>query len=596
MSITWDTPLVVLSVLVAMLGSFAAFAHGRHMRESSGLSAFMWMFAGASSLGMAIWASHFIGILAFHLPMHVDYEPFLALLAAMPAIVTALLGFYVLREPVIGARHIAASGLLIGADISLTQYFSMATIMLSPPISFGPLLLALSLVIAVVAATFALLVVYRSKRAKLPSWLRFALGAVIMGLAISVAHFIVMIGMHIPDDSVSSFDELSESRFMAVLIFLVSLFWFGGGIIASLFDQRMVRQNAEALEKLQEAYEVLEGRALQLAKDRSRLVLDKALDAVVNIDSDGRIIEWNAEAEHIFGWKHEEAFGQLVSNLIIPLIHREAHRSGMKRFLETGEKHVQGKRFEITALRKDGTEFPVELTVTAVRQNEEIFFSAFVRDITDRKLAEQQIHQLAYYDALTSLPNRRLLLDRVRQAISVSARSGQHGAVLFLDLDYFKTLNDTKGHDIGDLLLIEVARRLERCVREGDTVARLGGDEFVVVLELGSSLADAGAQAELVAEKIRANLSLPLHIKECTYHTTPSIGIALFKGNQESVEDLLRHADTAMYQAKTNGRNTTRFYDPVMQAALEARADLEGELRQALARQQFPPVLPGSSG
>ncbi|TAN84975.1 MAG: EAL domain-containing protein [Gallionella sp.] len=570
-----------------MLGSFAAFAHGRHMRESSGRSAHAWMFAGASTLGLTIWATHFIGILAFHLPVHVDYDPSLALLSVLPAIVFTLLGFYVLREPVVGVRQIAESGLLIGAGISLTQYACMATLQLSPPIGYSIQLVALSAAIAVIPSCAALLVVYRGGGAKPPSLPHSALGAAIIGLAIPAVHYTVVIGMHIPSDSISTFDVLSEPRFMAMLILLVTLFWFGGGIIASLFDHRMVRQNAEALERLQGAYEVLEERAQQLAKDRSRLVLDKALDAVINIDSAGRVTEWNAEAEHVFGYPHDEAIGQPVSDLIIPAIHREAHGSGLKHFLETGGANILGKRTETTALRKDGAEFPVELTVTAVHQKDETFFSAFVRDITDRKLAEQQIHQLAFYDALTKLPNRRLLLDRLQQALSASARSGQHGAVMFLDIDNFKNLNDTKGHDTGDLLLVEVARRLESCVRDGDTVARLGGDEFVVVLELASNVSVAGAQAELVAEKIRATLNLPYQLKDYMYHTTPSIGIVLFNGNLESIDDLLKHADTAMYQAKTRGRNTICFYDPVMQAELESRAEMEGELRQALARQQF---------
>ncbi|MBI5753406.1 MAG: EAL domain-containing protein [Hydrogenophilales bacterium] len=557
------------------------------MRESSGRSAHAWMFAGASTLGLTIWATHFIGILAIHLPVHVDYDPSLALLSILPATVSALLGFHVLREPVIDARHIAGSGLLTGTGITLTQYACMATLRLSPPISYSPQLLALSVAITVFLSSAALLVVYRGGSAKPPLLARSALGAAIMGLAISAVHYVVVLGMHIPAGSISTYDVLSEPRFMAMLIFMVTLFWFCGGIIATLFDQRMVRQNAEALEKLQGAYDALEERAQKLARDRSRLVLDKALDAVINIDSAGRIIEWNAEAEHIFGYRHDEAIGQMVSDLIVPPIHREAHCGGMKRFLETGEAHILDKRTEITALRKDGTEFPVELSVTAVRQKEEIFFSAFVCDITNRKLAEQQIHQLAFYDALTKLPNRRLLMDRLQQAFSVSARSGQHGAVLFLDLDNFKTLNDTRGHDIGDLLLIDVAQRLQESVRDGDTVARLGGDEFVVVLELAGNVSVAAAQAELVAEKIRATLNLPYQLKGYTYHTTPSIGIVLFNGNRESLDDLLKHADTAMYQAKTAGRNTIRFYDSEMQAAIEARADLEDGLRQALKKQQF---------
>lgn len=210
------------------------------------------------------------------------------------------------------------------------------------------------------------------------------------------------------------------------------------------------------------------------------------------------------------------------------------------------------------------------------------------RDVTERKQAEAEIHHMAFYDALTQLPNRRLLMDRLHQALAISARNGYCGAVLFIDLDHFKTLNDTKGHGIGDLLLIEVATRLKSCLRDGDTVSRLGGDEFVVVLEtLSTQTGEAAIQAELVAEKIRAVLDQSYQLKEHGYHITPSIGIVMFSGHLDNLDDLLRHADIAMYQAKKAGRNAIRFYEPAMQAAIEARADLEVDLRHALTKQQF---------
>lgn len=209
-------------------------------------------------------------------------------------------------------------------------------------------------------------------------------------------------------------------------------------------------------------------------------------------------------------------------------------------------------------------------------------------DITEQKLTEAKIHQLAFYDPLTGLPNRRLLQDRLQQAFSVSARNGQHGAVLFLDLDNFKTLNDSRGHDVGDQLLSEVAKRLNACVRDGDTVARLGGDEFVVVLESLSLISDeAAAQADLVAEKIRESLGQTYRLDKHPFYTTTSIGVVIFQGHTLSLDIILKHADTAMYQAKAAGRNTVRFFDPVMQTTIEARAELEEALRHALDKQQF---------
>ena len=179
-------------------------------------------------------------------------------------------------------------------------------------------------------------------------------------------------------------------------------------------------------------------------------------------------------------------------------------------------------------------------------------------------------------------------MDRLQQAVAASVRNGRHGALLFLDMDHFKTINDTQGHVMGDQLLIEVARRLQTCVRESDSVARLGGDEFVVVLEeLSSDATEAASETELVAEKIRSELEQLYSLNDFECLSTASIGVSLFRGYPESVEDLLMHADVAMYQAKSAGRNAIRFFDPAMQTALDERAALEANLHHALEKQQF---------
>jgi len=235
----------------------------------------------------------------------------------------------------------------------------------------------------------------------------------------------------------------------------------------------------------------------------------------------------------------------------------------------------------------------LRLTITGIRlaeeeEEEEEDLLVVVEDITELKAQAAHIEQLAFYDPLTGLPNRSLLRDRVQRALTHSTRHMNHGAILFIDLDNFKTLNDTKGHNIGDLLLIEVAKRLQDCIRSGDTVARLGGDEFVVVLdELNEDTQQAAAQAQDIGEKVLASLNQPFNLQGFEHHSSASIGVSLFRDNEIGMDDLLRHADTAMYQAKTSGRNTLRFFDPDMQAALEARATLETDLRHALSQQQF---------
>lgn len=215
-------------------------------------------------------------------------------------------------------------------------------------------------------------------------------------------------------------------------------------------------------------------------------------------------------------------------------------------------------------------------------------FVSIQRDITSSKLAEQQIEQLAFYDPLTRLPNRRLLLDRLRLALNAVRRSGRIGALLFIDLDNFKSLNDTLGHDKGDRLLETVARRLEGCVRKSNTVARLGGDEFVIMIEdIAGDAVTAGTHAELVVRKILAGFTPRFELDGIAYHCTPSVGVALFDRHINEVDELLKQADLAMYHAKAMGRNTACFFDPDMQSAINARVALEHELRTALHRHQF---------
>jgi diguanylate cyclase (GGDEF)-like protein len=252
------------------------------------------------------------------------------------------------------------------------------------------------------------------------------------------------------------------------------------------------------------------------------------------------------------------------------------------------DKYWQG---EMWNRRKNGEIYPEWLTITAVTDAEgqvTNYIGAF-SDITQHKQDEAEIHNLAFYDPLTGLPNRRLLHDHLQHALAVSARHRIHIALLFIDLDNFKTLNDTRGHNIGDLLLIEVANRLQDSVREEDTAARLGGDEFVVLLEdLGEEETQAAAQAEAVGKKIHDAINRPYVLSEQEYYGSASIGVSLFCRNDDTgVDEVLKHADTAMYQAKSAGRNTLRFYDPAMQAALEARTALESDLRGALAENQF---------
>lgn len=307
-------------------------------------------------------------------------------------------------------------------------------------------------------------------------------------------------------------------------------------------------------------------------------------ESMMITDANGVILRVNQEFTRNTGYAAEDVTGKTPS-ILKSGRHDAAFYAAMWESI-----HRDGTwHGEIWDRRKNGEIFPKWLTISAVKGKDGAvthYVGSHV-DITERKRAEEEIKELAYFDPLTRLPNRRLLRDRLEHALATSVRSGREAVLLFIDLDNFKTLNDTLGHNVGDLLLQQVAQRLLSCVRDGDTVARLGGDEFVVLLEsMGDRPIDAATQAESVGEKILAALGQPYLIASQECHSTPSIGATLFNSKQ-GIDELLKQADIAMYQAKTAGRNTLRFFNPEMQERVNARSALESELRTALEHQQF---------
>ncbi len=312
-------------------------------------------------------------------------------------------------------------------------------------------------------------------------------------------------------------------------------------------------------------------------------LLDKARDAIIVRDLNHRITFWSRGAEQMYGWKRDEAMGRSIAELLYK-DPEDFHRA-TQATLEHGEWIGEIRQYD-----RQGNELEMEGRWTLVRADDGTpeAVLALNADIRQRKANEREIQRLAFYDPLTGLPNRMLLMDRINLALAKAQRQGQGGALLFIDLDNFKTLNDTLGHDKGDLLLQQVAKRLNTCVRSVDTVARLGGDEFVVMIEELSNDPDALAMhARGVGEKVLAVLSAPYALAGYQYRSTPSIGIAPFRDAPTSVGELLKQADLAMYQAKTAGRNTLRFFDPGMQAVVSARATLEADLRAALSKDEF---------
>ncbi|MGB7595929.1 MAG: diguanylate cyclase, partial [Gallionella sp.] len=364
--------------------------------------------------------------------------------------------------------------------------------------------------------------------------------------------------------------SLSVAMGMAAMLYL-------GFMIMSL---RYINQNISENIALRLEADAREA-TLRASESRYRLLLSHSPIGVFHYDVNLIVTYCNKFFANMMGNSAERLIGMDMNN-----IKDKAVLSALRKALEGETDFYEG---QYQAMLSDASIWGA-LTCAPFRNEsgETNGGIGIVQDFTERKAAEEKILNLAFYDPVTGLPNRRLLLDRLQQAMASSARSGKEGALLFIDLDNFKVLNDTLGHDMGDLLLQQTAQRLVSCVREGDTVARLGGDEFVVMLkDLSEHALETAAQTKIAGEKILAALSKPYQFAAHEYCSTSSIGATLFGGHRKSKDELLKQADISMYQAKKAGRNTLRFFDEQMQNAITARAALEGDLRKALECRQF---------
>ncbi len=324
-------------------------------------------------------------------------------------------------------------------------------------------------------------------------------------------------------------------------------------------------------------------KAHRIAETRLRATIDNALDAVVQMNAKGIVMGWNEQAVEVFGWTREEAIGRLLYELVIPDKYREEYFARIQKALIHGATEILSNRVEQISMHRDGHEFHAEWAITTIEVEGHYELSAFIRDITHKKESEELIWKQANFDKVTGLPNRHMFHNRLDQEIKKAHRDNTQMALLFIDLDHFKEVNDTLGHDMGDLLLVEAAHRLNQCVRETDSVARLGGDEFTVIL---LSVEDIKS-VERIVQLILKSLAEPFKLGDEVAYISASIGITLYPSDATNVEDMLKSADQAMYVSKNLGRNQSSYYTAALQADAQQRRLLINDLRQALAANQF---------
>jgi diguanylate cyclase (GGDEF)-like protein/PAS domain S-box-containing protein len=414
------------------------------------------------------------------------------------------------------------------------------------------------------------------------------------------AYKIVAFGGLVPLAVTLGFSGERSQMFLSgvLLVLAVALPYVHTLVHKALVDSLRTRQIRAALvtelaherDRVQEATAALADEMIErlkaqqaelLAAQKLRMHVERTPLAVIEWDREHRVTAWNPSAEAIFGYGEAEALGKSAADLVVPANESEALEGMWKELVETRD----GNKMTLHNVTRGGRPIQCEWYNTPlVDPGGRIHgFASLVQDVTERLNTERTIHYMAHHDALTGLPNRRLMQDRLNQAIMQARRKHRHVGVLFLDLDRFKTVNDTLGHDSGDFVLKDVARRLATCVREADTISREGGDEFVVVLpDL-----ERPESARVVAEKILRELAKPIEIGGQEIHVTTSIGISHYPNDATDVNHLLKHADSAMYQAKDSGRNTVRFFTNDLNFLLSKRLEVEGKLRKAIENEEF---------
>lgn len=514
-------------------------------------------------MGLGIWSMHFIGMLAFHLPVEVNYNTALVVLSIIPALISCSIAFYIISRPEVNRIQLIMGAFFIGSGIISMHYLGMGAMKMSAHIHYNPVIWGLSAFIAFAASLTALYLlsnlreVRGAERRKLAS-------AVIMGGAVAGMHYTGMAAAKVQSLSAQLHTETASlnSNFLAygVVIGILMILILAFSLVRT--DRVIKARSAESDRKFQS-------------------IIESAMDAIIVSDKDGLIIQWNQGAELIFGYPKEEVIG-LNIDMVIPERYKEVHRKGMQRYHETRIPRVIGKTVELAGQRKDGNEFPLEMSLGSWETEEGIFYSSIIRDITERKITEEKISSLVYLDSLTGLPNRRLFNDRLALAIDQAQEHGQAFSILYIDLDHFKLINDNFGHVTGDQLLKEVATRLQETSAKSVTVSRLGGDEFIMLLPN----TDYEKAAEHAADLIEV-LNKPFQFNGEEVFVTPSVGISIYPEDGEEQETLIKNADIAMYRVKEEGKNSFQFFTQEMNKSVSRKSQLAIGLRKALEKNEF---------
>ncbi len=550
-----DMRLMTLAALVCILTSYAAYSLVGRGVDAGQRARAWWIGGGAFATGCGVWAMHFIAMLGYEPPVPIAYDISLVVLSIVVAVVISGLGFAVTMMRVIGMPSFG--GAVVGAGIGAMFYIGTAAIELPGTIVYDNRFVLGALLIGIILGGVATMV----GLAKFDFAHR-VVAAVLLTASACALHLVGMAGLTIvPDPSVTVSGDVMSPATMAIVVTAVTMFILSLSLVGAVLDEHLTSRTAR------------EASRLRASETRFRQLADATFEGIL-IHMGGRIVDANSAIAHLVGLPLESLMGTQVMDYIA-----DSSRPILK-------KHMDAQidaACEVELKAADGHQVPTEVLTRTIMSDEGAATVLAVRDITERKEAEERIRHMAHHDHLTGLPNRRMFIDRLHQVLARSKRDGTTVAVLCLDLDRFKHVNDLGGHAAGDELLKQVSKRLGDCIRTEDTAARLSGDEFAII-QVGVAHPDGPG---IMAERLVKSIGKAFDLGGQQTMIGTSIGIALYPGDAEEGEDLVRAADTALYRAKEAGRGTFRFFEAEMDHRLQERRLLERDLRQALASEHL---------
>ncbi|MBO7745037.1 EAL domain-containing protein [Paenibacillus sp. MWE-103] len=556
--------LVWFSYVVAVVASYTVLDLVGRISTAKGASRWGWLLFGAAAMGLGIWSMHFVGMLAFSLSVSVAYDLDKVVLSVAAAIAASFAGLFAVGRSRPSARRLIAGGLLLATGISAMHYTGMAAMQIG--IAYDPLLFACSILIAVAASLAALWLAFYLRRGDERGGVWKKLGAsLIMGAAVAGMHYTGMRAARFETDAAPHAVRgmVLNHTFLPYVIAGGTLFTLGLSLFGIYISNRLSRQDSE----------------LQQSENWYKSLFDNNQDAIISIDTSHRITGFNAAATEVTGlsgdWLRSRGIDDLLPHIAEE--ERERTREHFRRSLG-GE----AQSYQTAFVHRDGRRIELSVVNVPVVQDEGIVGSYMIaKDVTEEKAAKEKIQYLAFHDELTGLPNRRMLNRSLAELIE--GRPDRF-SVMVMDMDRFKLINDSLGHTYGDQFLQEVGKRIVACLEDEQvTLARMGGDEFTLLCD-GRYGKD---EAERFAKRIIAAVGVPFRLKENDFYVTASIGIAFYPQDGEDAVQLLKNADTAMYEVKKNGKNGYQFYTGELNAQLQHKIELEVELRQAIGRDQL---------